>query len=151
MEFTQEPVRHLAVAQFEADLPRMGEQMGQAFGRVAGFLERTGVRPLGPAVGHYDVRPDGMTVSAGFVVEQAIEGDGTVVPLDLPAHEAATGVHIGSYDDLPAAYDALHVAAEARGRHLDETLMWEEYLTGPDRPPEEMRTIVHWPLAASPA
>jgi effector-binding domain-containing protein len=120
--------------------------MGDAFGRVAAFLAQAGIPPVGPAMAFYDVRPDGMTVSAGFVVPDAIEGDETVVPLQLPRREVVTAEHVGPYEQLPETYDALRAAAEDRGRKLDESSMWEEYTTGPETPPEQTRTIVSWPL-----
>lgn len=30
-------------------------------------------------------------------------------------------------------------------------MMWEEYLTGPDSPPEEITRVVHWPLETAAA
>ncbi|GAA1156390.1 GyrI-like domain-containing protein [Nocardioides aquiterrae] len=138
--------RHLAVTRFEADLSTMGELMGRAFGTVAGHLARTGVRPAGPAMAYYEIRPDGMSVAAGFPVSGPIEGDGTVVPFRLPSREVITTEHVGPYEQVPATYEALHVEAEARDRKIDESAMWEEYLAGPDVPPEQMRTVVSWPL-----
>lgn len=146
VRITREPGRHLAVTRFEADLTRMDQLMGQAFGRVAAFLARSATTPLGPAMGCYEARPDGMTVSAGFEVAEPIAGDDVVVPLRLPARDVVTGEHVGPYDELPAAYSRLREAAEAAGRRVDESVMWEEYVTGPDRPPEETRTVVSWPL-----
>ncbi|QZY28642.1 GyrI-like domain-containing protein [Nocardioides coralli] len=147
IEITSEPARHLAARRFDLDLDHVGEQMGEAFGAVARFLDRENILPTGPAMAYYEVGEEGMRVSAGFLVDPPIrEGDG-VVDREVPEREVVRGVHVGSYDTLPKTYDALRATAEARGRKLDETAMWEEYLTGPDHPPEEMRTRVSWPLA----
>jgi effector-binding domain-containing protein len=105
-----------------------------------------GVSPDGPAIGFYEIRPDGLTASVGFVVEEPYEGDGTVVSFDLPRCQVVTGVHVGPYDHLPAAYEALREAAVEQGCTIDESEMWEEYLTGPDTPPEQTRTRISWPL-----
>lgn len=142
----REAGRELAVTRFEADLETMTEQMGTAFGTVAAHLGRLGTPPTGPAVAYYDVRPDGMTVSAGFVVAAHVPGDGTVEPMRLPACEVARTEHVGPYSDLPQAYAALRSGALAHGRRLDESRMWEEYLDGPDTPPDRIRTLVSWPL-----
>jgi effector-binding domain-containing protein len=146
VDISTEPGRHLAATRFDADLAHMDEQMGAAFAAVAAYLGREGVTTPGPALAHYDVRPDGMTVSAGFVVSHPVDGDGTVVDVQLPECEVVSGVHVGPYDELPTAYEQLRDAAEARGRKLDESAMWEEYVTGPEVPPEQMRTVVSWPL-----
>ncbi|MGH3345943.1 MAG: GyrI-like domain-containing protein [Nocardioides sp.] len=138
--------RHLAVARFEADLEAMAEKMGEAFGRVGAALGRAHVPPVGPAMAFYDIRPDGMTVSAGFLVPHPVERDGDVRPLQLPPCEVVRAEHLGPYDDLPATYERIRKAAADHGRDLDETQMWEEYLTGPETPPEQTRTLVSWPL-----
>ena len=142
--------RHLAVTSFEADLGAMAEKMGEAFGTVAVALGRARIPPVGPAMACYDIRPDGMTVSAGFLVPHPVEPDGDVRPLQLPACEVVRAEHVGPYDDLPATYERIRKAAADHDRDLDETRMWEEYLTGPETPPEQTRTLVSWPLLPEP-
>lgn len=146
VEVAQEPAREAAVRRFEVDLEHIGEQMGPAFGGVAGYLSQHGVAMTGSALTHYTVRADGMEAAAGFEVAEPFEGGDGVEWFVLPEAEAVTTVHVGPYDRLVEAYDALHAHAAAIGRALDETQMWEEYLTGPDVPPDQMRTRVVWPL-----
>ena len=146
VDIAREPGRNLAVVRFEADLGAMAEQMGQAFGRVVAALGRAQVPPVGPAMACYDIRPDGMTVSAGFVVPHPVERDDDVLPVRLPACEVMRATHVGAYDGLPTTYELIRKAAADHGRDLDETQMWEEYLTGPETPPEQTRTVVSWPL-----
>ena len=68
-------------------------------------------------------------------------------PFQLPECEVATTVHLGPYDQLGQAYDALKEGAAAQGRKVEEAgIMWEEYWTGPEAPPEETRTVVFWPV-----
>lgn len=144
------PARTLAASRFhvtEGDLPDMGATMGSAFGRVMNALRAAGATAVGPAVACYERSDDGFDVAAGFPVASPIVGEG-VMSLELPSAEVAHTMHIGSYEELPKAYDALRAEVEARGRHLDDSApMWEEYLTGPDVPPEQTRTEVYWPLA----
>jgi effector-binding domain-containing protein len=136
------------VHRFDARPEDMGAQQGQAFGAVASRLGRLGVAVQGPAVSCYEMDEDFFHVSSGFVVEAPVEtGDG-VEPLRLPDVDVATTTHVGPYEQLGRAYDALKEGAEAEGRHVDDNaMMWEEYLTGPEVPAEEMVTVVHWPLA----
>lgn len=46
------------------------EQMGRAFGGVAGYLGRHGIAMTGSALTHYSVRADGMEAAAGFEVAE---------------------------------------------------------------------------------
>ena len=146
LQIIQEPGRNLAVTRFKAEISQIGEQMGAAFGAVMAYLGEHGVEVTGPAIAYYDMEPDGFTVSAGFVVTEQISGDGTVAPLRLPVTEVATTTHVGSYEDLPKAYDALKRGVRDLGREADDAAMWEEYWSPPEAPPEETRTIIFWPL-----
>lgn len=149
VEVVHEPAREAAVQRFEVDLERISEQMGPAFGGVAGYLGRHGIAMTGSALTHYTVRADGMEAAAGFGVAEPFEGGDGVEWFVLPEVEAVTTVHVGPYDRLVEAYDALRAHAATVGRSLDESQMWEEYLTGPDVPPDQMRTRVVWPLLSA--
>ena len=146
VEVVHEPAREVAVRRFEVDLARMGEQMGPAFERVASYLVRRGVAMTGSALAHYTVRADGMEAAAGFEVTDAFEGGDGVEWFVLPEVDAVTTVHVGPYERLSEAYADLRAHAAAIGRTLDESQMWEEYLTGPDAPADQVRTRVVWPL-----
>lgn len=146
LQIIEEPGRNLAVTRFKAEISQIGEQMGAAFAVVTAYVAVHEVEVIGPAIAYYDMEPDGFTVAAGFVVAEPIAGDGTVVPLSLPVTEVATTTHVGSYEDLPKAYDALKRGVHDLGREPDDAAMWEEYWSPPDAPPEETRTIIFWPL-----
>jgi effector-binding domain-containing protein len=146
IEIVEQPGRLLAVTRFAGDLHLVGQRMADAFGTVAEHLEQAGVVVTGPAVAAYEMTGDGFTVAAGFPVTGGFAGDASVVVLRLPAGPGITCVHQGPYEDLPATYDLLRESARAHGRMVDEHLMWEEYLTGPGTPPDQIRTRVMWPL-----
>ncbi|WP_406022344.1 GyrI-like domain-containing protein [Nocardioides sp. NBC_00850] len=139
--------RFLAVHAFEGRPDEMAEMQGQAFGTVAEHLAAIGVPIEGAAVSCYEMSDDSFHVSSGFVVGGPIApGDG-VESLRLPDVDVASTTHIGPYNQLGMAYEALKEGAEAKERHVDASaIMWEEYLTGPDSPPDEITTVVHWPL-----
>jgi effector-binding domain-containing protein len=147
IQIESEQGRHLAVRRFDATPEEMGAQMGAAFGGVATYLRRIGVPVSGPAMSCYEMEGDDFHVASGFVVTGPFEeGDG-VEHLQLPVREVVTTTHVGPYEKLGEAYDALKEWARGEGRAVDEdTMMWEEYLDGPQTPPEQTRTVVHWPL-----
>ncbi len=138
--------RHLAVHEFEARTEEMSQQMGEAFGQVMGHLQRIGADIAGPPASCYRTE-GGMRVAAGFVVAGPVEPGPGVEPFRLPDVDTATTVHAGAYDQLGDAYDALRDGAREQGREVDpQGLMWEEYVTEPDLPPAQLRTVVHWSL-----
>lgn len=144
----QEPDRHLAVRRFTASPDQIGALMRQAFGAVYQYLGRHGLPPMGPPVGCYEMGA-GTTfeVRAGCVVAAPIEAEGDIEPFFLSGGTTLVTEHVGPYDELAKAYDALEAHALEFGKELDRGVMWEEYLTGPEVPPERMRTVIHWPLA----
>jgi effector-binding domain-containing protein len=149
----RESGRHLAVSSFEASPDEMGQHQPAAFGAVAGYLGRIGIPITGPAVSRYEPAEGGrFRVSSGFVVEgDFATGDG-VEHQRLPECEVGRTVHVGRYEKLGEAYDALRRGVREAGREVEESgTMWEEYLTGPETPPDQTRTVVSWPLRAEAA
>ncbi|HET6694432.1 MAG TPA: GyrI-like domain-containing protein [Pedococcus sp.] len=148
IEIAHESGRHLAVTRFESRVDEFGERMGAAFGTVAAYLGAAGVPFTGPAVARYEVLGDGaFAVAAGFVVEGPFEGGRGVEHEQLPVCDVARTVHVGPYDRLREAYEALGEGAASHGREIDESIpMWEEYLDGPEVPQEQTRTVVSRPL-----
>ena len=77
-----------------------------------------------------------------------VEGDGNVVPYELPACEAATTTHIGSYGALGDAYAAIEAWMKDNRREPLGNIMWDEYWSGPEVPEDQARTEVFQPLKA---
>lgn len=147
IRFVRIPGKDLAVVRSRTTPDRIPEVMPQSFEDVAAYLVPRGLLGNGPAVAVYTgMDADGFAVAAGFVVERPIVGDGHVEPLALPGAEIVTTTHLGPYDTLPAAYEALQRAAAEQGRELGP-VMWEEYWSPPDTPAAETRTVICWPVA----
>ncbi len=147
VQFVRVPSRHVAVHRFRARPEEIGQKMGEAFGMVMRYAGMHGLQVHGPGIGHYTMHGREFEVAAGFVVDVDFQGDDEVGLLTLPAGEVATTTHVGPYDHLMEAYEAVQAHARQVGRKLDEHVMWEEYLTGPEVPMEQQRTVVRWPVA----
>jgi effector-binding domain-containing protein len=147
VRIVHEPARKLAVKTFHGTPADVGEKIGAAFRDVAEFLVKRGAPPAGPAVAYYEMVEDGFLVAAGFTVPRELPAEDDVVPLKLPDAEVATTTHVGPYEKLPEAYEALKRGAAEQAREVEASGgMWEEYWSGPEVPSDETRTEVFWPL-----
>jgi effector-binding domain-containing protein len=143
--------RHAAVTTFDFHPGQPGDRIPEAFRTVAAYLGAAGIPATGAAISVYRMRPDGMTASVGFEVDEEIPGNGTVEPLTIPAGETLRTLHIGPYERLPETYAALRSFAARHGRQLDEHVMWEEYRSHPEVEPGLTETVVHWPCTPVPS
>jgi len=145
---TEEPKAQLAVAEFEARVDEIGEHIGSAFATVGAWLARHQVTPIGPALAYYSPTAHGFRVRAGFQVAEPVNGDDQVHGFERPLRRVVATTNDGPYNSLPEAYDAIRTYAAEHALSLDETAMWEEYLSGPDAAPDATRTRILWPLRA---
>ena len=76
---------------------------------------------------HFPAHRDAaMDIDFGVQVIRPFEGEGEVVCTETPAGEVAMTTHVGSYDKLAAAYDAIHLWRAATGRAFGGR-SWEIY------------------------
>jgi effector-binding domain-containing protein len=134
-------------------LSEIGSVLEAAFGEVYGHLGAHGGRPEGPPFVIYHGMP---TADEPFEVEICAPVAGpTDAPMgwglqELPAGLFATLLHVGPYDTVGAAYDTL---TEWIGTH-DLAVMGpprEVYLSEGDTPPEQVRTIIEFPVVETAA
>jgi effector-binding domain-containing protein len=67
-----------------------------------------------------------MDVDFGVQVVRPFEGEGEVISTETPAGEVAATVHVGPYDGLGAAHDAVHAWRASSGRSFGGR-SWEIY------------------------
>jgi effector-binding domain-containing protein len=156
VELEPQPTAAVRIKQPMADL-----DLGAAFGRsiplVAERIVQAGGSIGGPSYGRYhQYGPDVVDVEIGFPVQAPPSGLaplGSVAPgevglSELPGGPVARAVHLGSYDGLPATYDALHDWIHAQPGYDDGAGPWESYVDMPNdmADPSKARTEVIWPL-----
>jgi effector-binding domain-containing protein len=105
--------------------------------------------PVGPAfVRYYSVTPRAAEVEAVMTCNKAVEVSGRVKPLHLNAAQAAVVRHVGRYDKMKPAYDAITQWMSNNGKQPIEAPR-EVYVTTiaevPD--PSEWVTLVEQPIA----
>jgi effector-binding domain-containing protein len=75
---------------------------------------------------HPDRRDAAMDIDFGVQVVRPFETEGEIICTETPAGEVAMTTHVGSYDKLTGAYDAIHSWREATGRAFGKC-SWEIY------------------------
>ncbi len=121
-----------------------------AFDVVADYLRRHGIAPCGFPFARYHIRTDGAyEAEAGFPIAVRIAGDTHVLPSCLPGGNVVVAWHLGPYEQLGDAYQAVDdwLRAEHGIRAGDA---WEVYHDRPHRP-RNYRTEVIQPFSFEPA
>ena len=143
MKLEELQMQRAAVVTARLAVDAIGPFMGEAFGLVIAALQSQHSFPAGPPFARYHVLGAEFEVSAGFPVAMPIHEEGRVVPTELPAGPCVTTMHVGGYDGVKDAYDA--IMAWLPGQKLVPAGdPWEQYLDGPEV--AQPRTLVHLPV-----
>ena len=122
--------QHLAAVRRRALSRDVGRIWKPALDLVWEFLGRhEGLRTDGHNcfLYHHPARRDEpMDIEFGVQVIRPFEGEGEVICTETPAGEVAMATHIGSYDRLAGAYDAIHAWRASTGRAF-AGYSWEIY------------------------
>lgn len=154
------PAEHLASVRGVHPIARLPEVIPREFDRIMAALRAEGVQPAGGALAIYhgwsgdtvDVEI-AFTIKGVFFPQDVRSGAkhrqrGGVQPSRVPGGKVLFTRHVGPYDQIAAAYDAIQAYARANNLELAGT-MWEQYLTDQAREPDPGKhvTEVFWPLA----
>ena len=138
--------RKLAAVRRRVQIGAVGSAWRPALDEVWVFLRANpGLRTDGHNVFVYRHPAPGdaaMDVDFGVEVVGAFEPAGDVVPTETPAGEVAVVVHVGSYDQLHRAHDAIH-AWGARERRTFAGTSWEIYGDWSDDPSKLETTVCY--------
>ena len=129
----------------------ISEFLGPTYGAVAEVVAQGGFRFAGPPFARYrplDEEFAEFEVEAGFPVagEDTVAGD--VELSSLPGGMVAVVIHIGPYDAMMPAYQAITDWLAERGARA-EGPPWEVYHSDPDEQPDPAtwRTEIHQPYS----
>jgi effector-binding domain-containing protein len=145
------PAQITAVIAARVPMTEISDWLPNAYDDVFGTLSRQGIEPVGPPFARYDLQGDAFFLEAGAPVARPVAGEGRVVPGTLPSGPVAITTHVGPYDRLGDAVDALTAWVVAQGS-TPAGAHWEVYYSDPIAEPDPAgwRTDVVLPMVAEP-
>jgi effector-binding domain-containing protein len=130
-----------------ASAKTLSATIGEYLRDVGRYVNGAGGKVAGPVFTRYHQRADDeVELEAGVPVDKALPGDQRVQASELPGGLAVATIHLGPYDQLPAASEALASWVTQNGREPAGP-PWEFYLNDPTvTEPAEWKTEVLQPL-----
>ncbi len=146
-ELLDRPAQPTLVIRTRTPVQRLKQVVGQAYGAIMGYAGQLGLQPSGvPFVAYYNMDMEDLELEIGFPFDSKPAGKGEILAGEIPGGRAATCLHVGPYDQLGAAYEALQRWIQANG-YLPTGVAYEFYLNDPQAtPPAELQTRVVFPL-----
>lgn len=147
MEFVDRREQPTAVVRGRVSHQGIGDFLGSAFGEVMAALGEQAVAIVGPPFARYWPTQDGdWHIEAGFPAAGTVRAQGRVEPSSLPGGRMARTLHVGAYDAVAQAYDAVMAWLTEQGCTAQDA-PWESYLDGPEV--AEPRTEVFVPCVGA--
>ena len=146
-------VEHEAILALSKRMPvrlaGIGPTLGETFGDLYGHLAMSGVEPAGPPFVLYHSMPTAdlpLDIEVCAPVSALAEAPAGCTVGWIPGGSFATLLHVGPYEAIGSAYDELATWVERHHRELVGPPR-ETYLSEPETPPAEIRTILEWPVS----
>jgi effector-binding domain-containing protein len=144
LDRTEQPVLSVRARGAVKDLPAI---MGRSYGAIGAYLGRMGQMPAGaPFVAYHNQDMQNLDLEIGFPVAKHLPGQGEIQSGKMPAGKAASCLHIGPYDKIKPAYQALGQWMQSKG-YQGTGVCYEIYLNDPQQtPPEQLQTQILFPI-----
>jgi effector-binding domain-containing protein len=126
----------------------IGPALAQILPTIGRAIQEQEVKPAGaPFCRYFSFSPEKVELEGGIAVQSPIRPFGEVQDIELPGGEVVTTWHIGPYEKLGGAWDALRAWLAEQGREPAGP-GWEVYWTDPGEvsDPNDLRTQIIWPL-----
>jgi effector-binding domain-containing protein len=125
----------------------LSQVLGQAYGAIAQYVGEVGGQFAGPPyVAYYNDDMEDLDIEIGLPVAPQLPGKDEIEAEEIPGGRVATCIHVGPYDEIESAYEALvHWVAE--NGYESTGVAYEFYLNDPaETPAEELMTEIMFPL-----
>jgi effector-binding domain-containing protein len=129
-----------------AAVSQLTQLLGQTYGAIMQYLGELGEQPVGaPFVAYYNMDMQDLDMEIGFPVSKPLPDRGEIKSGALPAGKVVVTMHIGPYDTVGPAYEALTHYAQANG-YTPSGAAYEFYFSEPETPPEQIQTQILFPV-----
>ncbi len=148
IELVQLPPQRALVTRGEAPPHELGQVLGHIFPTIAAYIADKGLTTAGPPHLLYLCMSDVFEFEAGIAVVENDRGKGDIVIGHLPGGAVAKTVHVGPYEELGAAHEALVAWATEHGYDVMGPA-WDVYVNDPAEvvDPARYETCVHLKVA----
>jgi effector-binding domain-containing protein len=146
-EIDPQPIVSIRERHAMADMPAF---LGQSFGSLFTRLGQLGIPAAGPPfVIYHAFGPELIDAEVCVPVDEVIAGPDDVTSRELPAATVVRTLHVGPYEKLGTAYEALTDWIAIHGTEASGPVR-ERYLNGPGdgAAPSDYRTEVEMPVIA---
>lgn len=134
------------VVRTRAAIERLPEALGAAWGAIMAYAGPRSAPSGPPFVAYHNADMQDLDLEIGLPFANPLEGEGEVEAGTIPASLAVETIHVGPYDDIGAAYEALRAWMKENGR-VPAGPAYEHYVDDPDDvAPDELRTRIVWPI-----
>jgi effector-binding domain-containing protein len=146
-ELLDRPAQPTLVIRTRTPVQSLPQVVGQAYGAIMQYAGQLGFQPSGaPFAAYYNMDMEDLDMEIGFPFEQKPKGKDNVLASEIPGGMAAACLHVGPYDQLGAAYEALQKWMQAN-EYVPAGVAYEFYLNDPAAaPPAELQTQLVFPL-----
>ncbi len=144
IEVEDQPVLTVRTVTAVENLPAF---FGEAYGAIMKYLGELGEQPAGMPFGaYYNMDMKALDVEAGFPVAKILPGKEKIQSGKIAGGKYGVTLHIGSYDSVGPAYEALEDFVKQKG--FEPTgIAYEYYLNDPSEDPKiEAETEIRFPL-----
>ncbi|NTU65128.1 MAG: GyrI-like domain-containing protein [Chloroflexi bacterium] len=147
-EIKDHPERPTLSVRTHAAVQSLPQLFGQTYGALMQYMSEMGAQPAGePFAAYYNMDMQNLDIEIGFPVSRPLPDRGEIKSGALPAGKFASTMHLGPYDTLTIAYEALTQYVRDNG-YEPTGVAYEFYFSGPETPPEKIQTQIMFPLKA---
>lgn len=142
-ELVEQQARPTLAVRTRAAVGRLPQVLGPAWGQVMAVAGKSGAMPSdAPFVAYHNMEMQDLDLEIGFTFARPLDGEGDVRAGEIPAGKAVQCLHVGPYDQVGAAYEALEAWIAEHGlQHAGPA--YEFYLNDPQEvPPDQLQTRV---------
>lgn len=143
----EQPAQPVLAIRARTAVDNLPQVLADAYKKIMEYLAEMGESPAGPPfTAYYNTDMQNLDVEIGYPVFETLPGKDEIKPGEIPPGKYAVCLHIGPYDKIELAYNAL--GQWIKERDLVPTgVAYEHYLNDPQQTPQDqLKTRLAFPL-----